>query len=146
MSSDALKDIVRRFNQEVIQEGKRSSFDELIDPTFVNRTAPASSNDKEGMWNTIANVLRPAFPDLRVLIHQQIAEGDCVTTRKTIEATHTGTLLGIPATNKRVVFDVIDIVRLKDGKYLEHWGINTFEKVVGELKAISASLSGGTHA
>jgi len=29
---------------------------------------------------------------------------------------------------------VIDIVRLKNGKYIEHWGINTLQTVLSELK------------
>lgn len=135
MEPEALKDIVRRFNREVIQEGNRAVFEALMDPAFVNRSAPAGNSGPEGMWATFAHVLRPAFPDLQVLIHQQIAEGDCVTTRKTIEGTHDGPLFDIAPTHRRVVIDVIDIVRLRDGRYFEHWGINTFEKVVGELRA-----------
>ena len=38
--------------------------------------APA---DGESMWNTFANVLRPAIAGLTVTIHDQIAEGDKVT-------------------------------------------------------------------
>jgi predicted ester cyclase len=37
-------------------------------------------------------VLRPAFPDLQVDIHEQAAEGDWVTARKTIRGTHRGEL------------------------------------------------------
>jgi predicted ester cyclase len=78
--------------------------------------------------------LRPAFPDLKVVIYDQIAEGDKVTTRKAILGTHLGTIMGVAPTERKVKIDVIDIVRVKDGKYLEHWGINNLYKVVEELK------------
>lgn len=137
MSSDANKAVVRRFNEEVIARGDRGAFDALIDPGFINRSAPMGAPDgPESMWNTFENVLRPALSDLAVTIHDQVAEGDKVTTRKTITGTHTGTLLGIEATGRRVAIDVIDLVRVRDGRYVEHWGVNT-------LPAVLARLQGG---
>lgn len=131
------KEIVRRFNIEVIQNTNENTFQELMHNDFINRSASSSNNKKESMWNTFSNVLKRAFPDLRVIIHEQIAEGDLVTTRKTLTGTHQGQLMDIPATNSTVEIHVIDIVRIKDGKYYEHWGINDFEKVITDLKAIS---------
>lgn len=64
------------------------------------------------MLFTFNRVLRPAFADLQVEIHDQIAEGDKVTTRKTLPGTHRGKLLGIAPTGRQVAIDVIDIVRL----------------------------------
>ncbi|RMC35095.1 ester cyclase [Paracoccus alkanivorans] len=89
MSSDAIKAVARQFNEEVIEKANRGSFGALIDPDFVNRSAPRSApNGPESMWNTFENVLRPALTGLSVTIHEQIAEGDKVTTRKTISGTH----------------------------------------------------------
>jgi predicted ester cyclase len=128
------KEVVRRFNKEVIEQGNLDSFNALIDPDFVNRTAPATANRVDAMWNTFANILRPAFPDLTIEIHDQVAEGDKVTTRKSITATHLGSLMDIAPTGKRIKIDVIDIVRIKDGKYFEHWGINTLQTLMAELR------------
>lgn len=129
------KAVVRRFNQEVIGEGNLESFKELMDEQFVNRSAPEGmSNGADGMIYFFNEILRPAMPDVHVTIHQQVVEGDLVTTRKTIGGTHTGTLLGIPATGRAVNIDVIDIVRVKDGKYFEHWGITSLPEVLGQLQ------------
>jgi predicted ester cyclase len=131
----ANKAAVRRFNLEVIERGNDSAFRELMAPDFVNRTAPAGlPNGPEGMLHMFNRVLRPAFPDLRVEIHEQIAEGDKVTTRKTIHGTHRGEFFGVPATNRRVGIDVIDIVRLEQGRYVEHWGVNTLFSVLASLR------------
>jgi predicted ester cyclase len=128
------KALILRFNKEVIEEGNLESFKELMNDDFVNRTAPAGlDNGPQGMLHMFNNILRPAFPDIKVIIYDQIAEGDKVTTRKAITGTHTGPLLGIPPTNQKITIDVIDIVRLKDGKYFEHWGINTLPVLIAQL-------------
>lgn len=132
---DNCKEVVRRFNIDVIQNGSETDFRALMARHFVNHSAPAGSpNGAESMWTTFQNVLRPALANLTVTIHDQIAEGDKVTTRKTISGVHTGTLLGIPATGQEVSINVIDIVRVEDGKYAEHWGVNTLPAVLAELQ------------
>ena len=129
------KAVVVRFNKEVIERGDEAAFRELMAPDFVNRTAsPGAPTGPEGMFNTFNRVLRPAFPDLSVEIHEQIAEGDKVTTRKTIRGTHRGDLFGVAPTGKSVAIDVIDIVRIADGRYAEHWGVNTLPSVLAALR------------
>jgi predicted ester cyclase len=126
---------VQRFNQEVIAAGNVASFQELMDEHFVNHSAPAGTdNGPNGMWHTFNNILRPALSDLQVHIHAQVAEGDIVTTRKTITGTHTGPLLGIAPTGQPVTIEVMDMVRLRNGKYYEHWGLNTLTAVLAHLR------------
>ena len=130
------KAVVRKFNREVIEQCNWDTFNAIMHSDFINHTAPPGSNKADGMWNTFNNILKPAFPDLKVEIYDQIAENDKVTTRKAIVGTHEGVLMGIEPTGKQIKIDVIDIVRLKDGKYLEHWGINTLQSVIMELKKV----------
>ena len=131
----ANKATVLRFNQQVIERGDDAAFAELMAPNFVNRTAaPGVPSGPEGMLYTFKRLLRPALPDLRVEIHEQLAEGDKVTTRKTIHGTHHGEFFGIPASHRRVAIDVIDIVRLENGRYAEHWGVNTLPAVLASLR------------
>jgi predicted ester cyclase len=132
------KAAVRRFNKEVIEEGSVTSFKELMSDQFINHSAPVGTdNGPQGMINTFNNILRPAMPDLKVVIYDQVSEGDFVTTRKTITGTQTGVFFGVPPTGRKITIDVIDIVRLKDGKYFEHWGINTLSSVLAQLKTVS---------
>jgi predicted ester cyclase len=130
------KAVVARFNKEVIEGGDEVAFRELMAPDFVNRSAPPGMpTGPEGMLHTFNKILRPALPDMTVEIHDQVAEGDKVTTRKTIRGTHRGEFFGIAPTNRPVAIDVIDIVRVKDGRYVEHWGLNTLASVLAQLKA-----------
>ncbi|CAD7027967.1 ester cyclase [Pseudorhizobium halotolerans] len=128
------KEVVRRFNIEVIQNGNEEEFRAMMAPDFINHAVPEGMpNGPESMWNTFQNILRPALSDLTVTIHDQVAEGDKVTTRKTISGVHTGTLLGVPATGREIAISVIDIVRVQDGRYAEHWGLNTLSNVLAKL-------------
>ena len=129
------KKVVQLFNLEVIEKGNSEIIHEIIDPAFVNRTAaPGTDAGIGGMLNTFNNILRPALKDMKVKIHEQVAEKDLVTTRKTISGLHVGPLAEAPPTGNVVEIDVIDIVRLKNGRYLEHWGLNTFQQVISKLK------------
>ena len=129
------KAVVARFNNEVIGQGNVDSFKELMDENFINQSAPVGmDNGSDGMIHFFNELLRPAMPDLKVTIYQQVAEGDLVTTRKTLSGTHTGNLMGIAATGKEISIEVIDIVRIKNGRYFEHWGINTLPVILAELQ------------
>lgn len=135
MSTDSPKAVVVRFNRDVIERGDREAFDALMAPAFINRSAPPDAPEGgESMWDTFDRVLRPAIAGLTVTIHDQIAEGDKVTTRKTISGTHDGPLLGVEPTGKPILIDVIDIVRVEDGRYAEHWGINNLSTVLAGLQ------------
>ena len=133
------KEIVRRFNAEVIEEGSAQSCADLMAPDFVNHAAPPGlPNGPESMWNTFENILRPAISELRVRIEDQIAEGDMVTTRKSVTGILTGRLLGAGPTNAPIAIDVIDIVRVRDGRYAEHWGMNNLAAVVAAIRGNNA--------
>lgn len=128
------KEAVLRFNREVVGEGSVASFEELVSPDVINHAAPEGSpNGPESMRYFIWEVLRRGFPDVQVEILDQVAEGDRVTTRKLLHGTHTGEFMGIPASHKRVAIKVIDIIRLHQGQYAEHWGMSNIVEVMREL-------------
>ena len=77
------KDVVRRFNREFIENGNLAVFDEIVAPDSHNHTAhDGRTPGPEGARFFFTQVLRPAFPDLKVSIHDQFADGDVVITRK----------------------------------------------------------------
>ena len=75
--------------------------------------------------------VRSTYPDLKVTVGQQIAEGDLVVTRATARGTHMGTYSGIPPTNKQTVIEGVNIDRVTGGMIVEHRGAaHTFEALV----------------
>jgi predicted ester cyclase len=136
LTTEQNKSIVLRFNKEVIEQANLKSFEELVSENVCNHSAPeGSSKGPDGMKHFLINILKAGFPDLKVEILEQVAERDLVTTRKKILATHTGEIMGIPASNKKVEINIIDIIRLEDGKYAEHWGISNFSDVIAQISA-----------
>lgn len=130
------KKAVLRFNKEFIEQGNLKSFHELVAADVINHSAPpGSSQGPDGMLYFLQNILRKAFPDMKVEILDQIAEGDRVTTRKAIHATHFGEFMGVPASQKRVTINVIDIIRLRNGQYVEHWGISNLAEIISQVSS-----------
>lgn len=130
------KEIIKRFNHEIIQCGNMGLFAELVSREFINHTAaPGTPNGAEGFAAFFTGVLRKAFSDIQVRIHDQIEEGDKVVTRKTIDGVHTGDFFGCSPTGKRISIHVTDIVRIKDDKYHEHWGSADIHGALSQIRA-----------
>jgi predicted ester cyclase len=127
------KALVRKFNKEFIEEGNVSVYDELISPNFRSYEMNGELSAPRASFVFYTKVFRPAFPDLKVIIQDQYADGDTVITRKTFQGTQKGTFLGVPGTNKMVKFSAIDIIKLQDGKFVEH---RVVTDVFGLLKQI----------
>lgn len=133
MKTDNNKKVVLRFNKEFLEKGNIGVLDEIISDDFINHTAPENMpHDINGMIQLV-KILHQGFPDLKVEVHEQVCENDLVSSRKTIHGTHLGEIMGHPATGKKVTINVIDIVRVKDGRYTDHWGQNNIMQVIAEL-------------
>ncbi len=65
--------------------------------------------------------MKAANPDLRAVVHTNIAMGDYVFTELTWTTTHTGDYFGIPASGKTTTHPGIVVRRLENGKIVESW-------------------------
>jgi len=136
--SEADMRVVRRFVEEYQSRGDVSVGEELLGADFVDRSPFGPfSPDREGVL-ALFSFLRGAFPDLHAVIHDQLADGDKVVTRKTFHGTHKGEFMGIEPTGREVAFDVIDIVRVRDGKMVEHWNVVDSMALMQQLGAVPA--------
>jgi predicted ester cyclase len=79
---------------------------------------------------------REAFPNIEVVVEDQIGEGDMVATRCSVRGKHEGDSLGFKATQARVEFTGMVITRMKDGKIVEAWNNFDFMKMYKQLGAI----------
>jgi predicted ester cyclase len=130
------KEIVYLFNKGFIEQGNEEVFNNTIADNFINQSAPPGvPRGPEGVLYFFNQFLKPAFPDLAVEIYDLVAADDKVVTRKAFHATHKGTFMGIEASQKKVVMDVIDIVRLRDGKIVEHWNVLDVHSVLMQIQA-----------
>jgi predicted ester cyclase len=115
------KSVIRRFVEEVQNKKDWGVYDELNDPEFVNHSAPPGiPSDREGGKVYLGAFLN-AFPDCHFTVDDMIAEGDQVVTKKTFTGRHEAEFAGIPPTGKRVTLQFVDIMRVRDGRIVEHW-------------------------
>lgn len=125
--------IILRFIHEFQTANQIATAEELLAPDFVDHTPfPGFSGDRAGVLNLFA-ALRGAFPDLRAEVIHQIEQGDRVATHKIFQATHRGDFMGIPATGRAIQIDVIDLVRIENGRIAEHWNAVDAEGLMRQL-------------
>jgi predicted ester cyclase len=120
--SEQNKALFRRFINEVMNGKKVRLVGDLLAPNFVDHNLmPGQTPGAKGMEELMTTFFA-AFPDLHASLDLLIAEGDLVVGRMTTTGTHRGEFMGIPATGKRVKMTEIHIVRIANGKAVEHWG------------------------
>ncbi len=120
MSTKENKAIVRRW-LDGIQKGKLDTLRDVAAPNFVAHL-PGVPQPLDIAGNIqVGEVFVNAFPDARITVEGEIAEGDTVATRWTFRGTHTADFQGIPPTGKQVTMAGIDINRIASGKIVEHW-------------------------
>ena len=119
--SEENKALDRRFIEEVLNQGNLDVIDEL-------RTVDVTSTRQR------IQMFRTAFPDLRVTIGTQVAEGDWVATRCVFHGTHLGDLMGMPPTGKTVEFQTIAMNRYSNGTSVEEWGIRDMDGLRQQLR------------
>jgi steroid delta-isomerase-like uncharacterized protein len=119
--SEEYKAFQNRQTEEIWNKHNPDAVDQYYADDFVlHDPPPGVAGDREGLKLLISGYLS-AFPDLKVTNAQQLADGDHLVSRWTATGTHTGELMGIPATGKRINTHGISIVRIENGKIAEVW-------------------------
>lgn len=122
-SVEDLKEAARRTWEEIFPACDVGALAEVTDPDVVEHGArPGEPQGLEGATRTMLWLGR-VFSDQRWEIHRVIGEGDTVVLHATHHGRHTGELMGIPPTNREVAYQYVHIVRFRDGKVVEHWGV-----------------------
>ena len=87
-----------------------------------------------------------ALPDLTATMEDLVMSGDRVVGRFVYRGTHRGEFMGIPASGRPVEMRSIDIWRVADGLFVEHWDeLNTLEffQQLGALPQLAPTAEGG---
>jgi steroid delta-isomerase-like uncharacterized protein len=133
--SDDAKSLLTRFYGE-INAGNLDVVDELIADDFVEHEEfPGISQDKEGV-RQFFSIFRAAFPDMRMEPHDVLADGDLLCCRATMSGTQRGEFMGMPPSGKRFEVTGFDLLRVREGKVTEHWGLMDAMKMMQQLGAV----------
>ena|SRR5215216_1839731 len=118
-----LKAKARRIWEEIFPTGDVNGLAEVLAEDGIDHGArPDEPQGLAGAQQTML-WLRSVFSEQRWEIRQVVGEGDIVVVYCTLHGRHTGDLMGIPPTNREVAQDYVHIVRFRDGKVVEHWGV-----------------------
>lgn len=136
MATEMNKTITRRLVNPINTDNEAAFLDVLVPDVVDHYSLPGLPPGREG-WNMNRKILRTAFPDAHWHEDAIVAEGDLVVGRYTLRGTHQGEFLGIPATGNSIMVSNIHIMRIADGKIVEHWGHGDDMGMMRQLGAMS---------
>lgn len=124
----AAKDLSR---QALEMWAAESTIDETIFAEgYQNHQAPLATGGTGSIdlttWVGIVEANHRTFPDLKVEILEQTAEGDRVSTHWRFYGTQNGTYLGLPATGRSADWTGVQIDRISNGQIAESWVVWDF--------------------
>jgi steroid delta-isomerase-like uncharacterized protein len=134
------RELVRRLHEELFASGDLETLDRYFAEDFVSHNTPPGFAPGLPGVRTFFAMFRDAFSDLAVAIDEMVAEGDRVAVATTTTGRHTGEILGVAPTGRSVSVTGIDMVRIADGRIVEHRGLTD---TVGLLRQLGGDGSAG---
>ena len=119
---------------EMINKHDPDAVDLFVAEDYVNHNAFVADGREANrqFWTAFF----AGLPDVRVTMEDLVVSGDRVVGRFVYRGTHTGDLMGIPATGKPVEMRSIDIWRMQDGMFVEHWDELNLLQVFQQIGAL----------
>jgi predicted ester cyclase len=130
----ANKALEGRLFEEVWNQSTIGVIDEIISDDCIIHDSSGKFKGYEG-YQQFHGMFNAAFSNIHFAIEDQLAEGDLVVTRWLNTATHTGELMGVPATGTETVSAGMTLSRHAEGKIVEQWNV---WDLVGLLEQIGA--------
>jgi steroid delta-isomerase-like uncharacterized protein len=125
--------LCKRFYNEVATQGNIDLIDELVAENFLEHEGfPGLTKDRDGL-KQFFTMMRTAFPDLKFDVEFMLSDGDKVAAYITMSGTQKGEFMGMPASGKKFTIKTIDIVRIVDGRAVEHWGVTDAMTMMQQL-------------
>ena len=128
---------VRRL-YEAMSAGNADLLDEILADDWEHIPLPPGwKAGREGYKTVGLPFLRATFPDFEVTNEDIIvsADGSKVAVRSVSRGTHSGEVLGIPATGEKFAFRAFDIHQLENGKITKSWHLEDFFALAMQLGA-----------
>jgi steroid delta-isomerase-like uncharacterized protein len=124
-------DTARRFVELWYAPEREGELRALLAEDYVHHT-PSGDLDTEGFLHGLTAVNR-ALSDVDHRVARAVGHGDTAAVYVTVEATHAGDFLGIPATGKPVSTAGACFVRVADGRVAEDWDVWALQSILFQL-------------
>lgn len=132
MSELSPKDVARRYYEEIFQRRNLDALDQIIAPDFRGYSASFGEYTRNDMRRDIQRD-HNNMPTDEIVIDEQVAEGDRVTTRWTYRWKHDASLFGEKSTHRWLSMEGVHIDQIADGKIVQRWEIKDFFGVAKQL-------------
>jgi steroid delta-isomerase-like uncharacterized protein len=138
MSIEENKELCRRL-YAAVSTGDYDAIDQLVVPNFIEHTmvAPGMPEGREGL-KALFRMIRQAMPEMVMTPEDIVAEADRVAIRAVMSGTQTGEWMGIPPSGKHVEITVMDLDRIENNQFAEHWGVGDVLSLMTQIGAIPA--------
>jgi steroid delta-isomerase-like uncharacterized protein len=115
------KSLSRRWFEEVWNQGRTRAIDELLAPDCVAHGLGEEGQPLRGPehFRRFYDQFRSAFPDVRILVQEVLAEGDWTAVRFAAQATHTGRGIGVAPTGRPINVTGMSMMRWANGQIAE---------------------------
>lgn len=138
------KTILHRWFEEVWNKGREEAIVEMLaEDCIVHGLSDEDGNTIVGIakFKPFFRKFREAFPDIHVTVEDTVYEGDKITGRCRVKATHTGQGIKVKPTNQPIEFTGIAIIKVEDGKIVEAWNQFDFMSMYQQLGALNLILN-----
>jgi predicted ester cyclase len=112
----------RRLLVEGFGDGKVAVVDEVVALDFVEHQNGVQGRGPEAV-KAMIDTLHGSFTGVHVVVQGIVAVGDDVWVRSRTHGDNTLPLMSMPATGRSIDIEAIDVLRFRDGKVAEHWGV-----------------------
>jgi steroid delta-isomerase-like uncharacterized protein len=129
--------IMHRWLDEVWNQGRESTIDELLDPSVVaHGLTDGEGNEVTGIqsFRSFWRNFRAAFSDLHIDVQDTVSEGGLCVARFVATARHTGEGFGKPPKGKPINVAGMTMVRVKDGRIAEAWNNIDFLTMLQQME------------
>jgi predicted ester cyclase len=109
------------FRERLYARHDLSAVDDYIHPAFRSHNALLKPGPQA--YKAFAQSFHHGLPDLRPQLQHVLVDGDRVVTFTRWEGTHTGPFRGAAPTGNRIAFETADLLRVQDGRFIEHWDV-----------------------
>ena len=124
MSVESNKATMRRFYQEIGNQGNMDLVDEIVAEDFVDHGGfPGLPHEGREAIRALFGASHTGFTGFHMTVDDMFGEGEEVVARIRVSGTHTGEFGGIPPTNKSIEVNAIDIFEFRDGEITQSWAV-----------------------
>src|SRR5215203_2152470 len=141
VSAEENEALVRRYFEEGWVKRNLAAVDDFMVPNYIEHQIPDGQLTSRHSLKQLLTMYYKAFPNMKSVLHDILAQGDRVMYRWSVSATHLGDWLGIPPTGNHMRATGITIYRIVGGKAVEGWSSVAISRSEEEQRWLS---EGGT--